>query len=217
MAKLCFPYHLSSIECQQLSALNVSQKIVEKGELILAQNTPLTEVFAIRAGSFKAYKHYQDGEQYIAGFYYPGDLLGIEALYQNRHSLNCVALETSAVCSINVEQLLKVSSKIVSLQKHLLEILAEKLTMQYMINPKSNVMARMASLLLSISSSHNRRGFSPKQFQLSMPRKDIAQYLGIANETVSRTLTQLNRQMIVKVDHKAVTLLDIDKLRRLAE
>ena len=181
----------------------------------MTEHAPMTEVIAVRSGSFKAYKDYDQGQEYILGFYFPGDIAGLEASFHGKHLFNLTALETSAVCSINYSQLIDASRKIPALQQHLLEILSEKLSLQYMINPQSRAIARMARLLLSISNSHQKRGLSATQFYLSMPRKDIAHYLGIAPETVSRLLTEMGRLGLVEAKQKEITLLDIAGLQEL--
>jgi CRP/FNR family transcriptional regulator len=59
------------------------------------------------------------------------------------------------------------------------------------------------------------RGFSAREFQLSMSRGDIANHLGLAVETVSRLFTRFQDEGLIATDHKAVSLLDTDKLQKL--
>ena len=71
---------------------------------------------------------------------------------------------------------------------------------------------RLASFLLSISSRFKRRGFSTTSFMLPMSRHDIAGYLGIAVETVSRLFKSFQEKGIVKINRKQVDILNMDKL-----
>jgi CRP/FNR family transcriptional regulator len=72
---------------------------------------------------------------------------------------------------------------------------------------------RLAAFLISLSSRFQRRGFSPNQFNLSMSRGDIGNYLGLALETVSRLFTRFQNEALLRVDRKHIELLDREKLR----
>lgn len=74
---------------------------------------------------------------------------------------------------------------------------------------------RLATFLLSISSRFKRRGFSATSFMLPMSRHDIAGYLGIAVETVSRLFKSFQEKDIVKINRKQVDILDMGKLNEM--
>ena len=67
---------------------------------------------------------------------------------------------------------------------------------------------RIALFLLSLSSRFSRRGYSDKEFILSMSRRDIASYLRLATETVSRVLARFQQRGLIKVDRKQVRITD---------
>jgi CRP/FNR family transcriptional regulator len=72
---------------------------------------------------------------------------------------------------------------------------------------------RLATFLLSISSRFKHRGFSPTSFMLPMSRHDIACFLGIAVETVSRLFKSFQEQGILKINRKQVDIMDMDQLK----
>ena len=72
---------------------------------------------------------------------------------------------------------------------------------------------RLASFLIGLSNRFRRRGFSANQFNLSMSRSDIGNYLGLALETVSRLFTRFQNEGLLRVDRKHIELLDRDRLR----
>jgi CRP/FNR family transcriptional regulator len=76
--------------------------------------------------------------------------------------------------------------------------------------------ARVANLLINIASRFHARGFSATQFNLSMSRQDIANYLGLTLETVSRCIGHLRDEKVLEVDGRYVHILDMPKLARLA-
>ena len=75
---------------------------------------------------------------------------------------------------------------------------------------------RIARLLCSLSIRFASRGYSSKEFNLSMSRRDIASNLRLATETISRVLARFQSAGIIKVNRKKVAILDENKLKELA-
>jgi CRP/FNR family transcriptional regulator len=73
---------------------------------------------------------------------------------------------------------------------------------------------RVICFLKNISDRNKKRGFSSVDFTLSMPRGDIANFLGMAPETISRLLAQLQDEKLVEFDRRNVHILDYDELAR---
>jgi CRP/FNR family transcriptional regulator len=80
---------------------------------------------------------------------------------------------------------------------------------------KKTAEEKLATFLLSLSRRFQDRGFSARDFQLSMSRGDIANHLGLAVETVSRLFTRFQDEGLIAAEHKTVSLLDTDKLQQL--
>ena len=74
----------------------------------------------------------------------------------------------------------------------------------------------MATFLTSLSARFNKRGFSAHQFHLTMSRNDIANYLGLAVETVSRLMTHMQDTGFIHVDRRFVSIVDMPGLHALA-
>jgi CRP/FNR family transcriptional regulator len=72
---------------------------------------------------------------------------------------------------------------------------------------------RLASFLLSLSSRMEERHWKDNEFNLSMPRQDIANYLGMAVETVSRLFATFQNEKIIDVDRRHITILDMQRLK----
>lgn len=78
--------------------------------------------------------------------------------------------------------------------------------------------ARVARFLVAVSSSYASLGFSKSSFELKMTRQDVASYLGTTMETVSRTLTALEKLGYIEVDYRLITIHvpeALEKLRRI--
>jgi len=75
---------------------------------------------------------------------------------------------------------------------------------------------RLATYLLRLSCYYNSRGYSCSQFNLPMPRHDLANFLGMAPETLSRMFAKLEKLKVVSVNRREVTIEDMDKLKGLS-
>ena len=82
---------------------------------------------------------------------------------------------------------------------------------------KMNAEERLAAFINNLSLRYSARGFSSKEFGLTMTRGDIANYLGLTVETISRLLGRFKKSGILSVQGKFITITDIEKLRTLAD
>ena len=197
LAQLCLPRGLNKEELEQLEGLVQRERPIEKGERLFNSGQAFKSLFAVRTGSIKTLIPTNDGEEQVIGFHMPGELLGFDALSRDIHTCTAVALETSSVCELPYKQLHDLCLKIPALSEHFMALMsneiAEEHEMMLMLGKKS-AEVKVASLLLNLSSRFHARGFSANQFNLSMSRHDIGNYLGLAVETVSRLLTHLHEE-----------------------
>jgi CRP/FNR family transcriptional regulator, anaerobic regulatory protein len=106
------------------------------------------------------------------------------------------------------------------LQRHFLQLMSREITQEQQIMSllgKSSAEARIASLLLSISTRNSSRNLSANMFLLPMSRTDIGNYLGLTIETVSRTFARLQKSAIIAVVKKEIEIKDIKGLQLLAK
>ena len=153
------------------------------------------------------------------GFHLPGELLGLGAIHVGHHPCGARALETASVCELPYHRLEELSRRIPSLQHQLLRIMsAEILHDQQLLTllGKKGAEERLAALLISLSDRYGERGFSYQEFHLSMSRSDIANYLGLAVETVSRLFTRFQDEGLLTAQRKYIRILDLQKMRELA-
>ena len=176
-------------------------------------------MYAVRNGCIKSYYINDDGQEQVTGFHLPGEIFGIDGIGHNRYINSATALETSAICDIPFPRLEELSATIPSLQRHFFQLMSREITNdQQLITQlsKNSAEERLATLILSISSRNARRQLSGSQLRLPMSRADIGNYLGLTVETVSRVFSRFQKKELLSVDKKEISILDIDKLRRLA-
>ncbi len=216
---ICLPLALESDDIRQLDEIIQRSKPLQKNQHLYREGDDFQSVFAVRSGTLKAYKTTDDGREQVTGFYFPGEILGMDGISNNAHASSAKALETAAICEIPFQSLEKLSSLMPTLQRHFFQLMSREITEdQQLITllSKNSADERVAALMLSISSRYARRKLSATQFRLPMSRVDIGNYLGLTVETVSRVFSRMQKMDILRVDNKEIEILDITGLQKMA-
>ncbi|KAA1193367.1 fumarate/nitrate reduction transcriptional regulator Fnr [Pseudohalioglobus sediminis] len=216
---ICLPLALESDDIQQLDDIIQRSKPLQKNQHLYREGDEFQSVFAVRSGTLKAYKTTDDGREQVTGFYFPGEILGMDGISNNAHASSAKALETAAICEIPFVSLEKLSALMPNLQRHFFQLMSHEITEdQQLITllSKNSADERVAALMLSISGRNARRKLSATQFRLPMSRVDIGNYLGLTVETVSRVFSRMQKMEVLRVDNKEIEILDPDGLRSIA-
>ncbi|MDF1796858.1 MAG: cyclic nucleotide-binding domain-containing protein [Coxiellaceae bacterium] len=212
---VCLPMGLSDQHMQTVSSLIDRSIMVERGEVLCRAGDEFTALYAVQSGAFKCTQLSSDGSEKLLAFHLPGELFGFDAISDQRYITTVKALETSTVCKIPFEQLLKVASELPILQKQMFCMMSGQMTREQFSSRQATAMQSLVGFLANLSSRYKRRGCSSTQFNLPMSREDVGNYLGLASETVSRLLTQLEKQQVISVRRRHITLLDQPQLQSL--
>lgn len=194
-------------------------KPLQKGQYAFRESQPFNSIFAVRSGALKVFSSTSDGREQITGFYFPGEILGLDGISNNHYESSAKALETSAICEIPFDRLGDLSAQVPSLQMQFFKLMSREIgSDQQLITLLSKHTAdeRLATFLLSISARNARRGLSATRFRLPMSRLDIGNYLGLTVETVSRSIGRLQKQGIIEVINKDIHIFDRDTLETVA-
>jgi CRP/FNR family transcriptional regulator len=216
---LCLPMGVADTDLDALESMLKPRRPVQRNEHLYRAGDHLTSIYAVRSGSVKTYSLTNDGREQITGFHLPGELIGLDAINDNTHPCSARALETASVCEMPFDQLETLAMRIPGLQHQLFRIMSRELKSdeQFMtLLGKKNADERLASFLVGLSNRFKERGYSPTEFNLSMSRNDIANYLGLAVETVSRLFSRLQADGIMTVDRKFIHITDLSRLNQLA-
>jgi len=219
ISQLCIPFSLNDNELRQLDTIIERKKPIQKKQLVFKENDPLIALYAIRSGSMKSYMLTTDGEEQITAFHLAGDLVGFDAITRMQHGNYAQALETSMVCEIPFNIVEELSGTMPKLRQQILRLMSDEIkSSQDMILTLSKKSAeeRLAAFLSKLSVRFSLRGFSSTEFKLSMTRGDIANYLGLTVETISRLLGRFQKSGLLIVKGKFITINDKKKLMQLA-
>lgn len=214
--ELCLPLGLHGDDLKRLDTIISRSHPIKKNDVIFRQGDHFEAFYAIRSGSVKTVTVANDGSEQITGFHLPGEIVGMDAITESCHPCTATALETTSYCAIPFTQLENLAGELSSLRHQLLRIMSQEISHDanlLMLLGKKTADERLASLLLSLSSRLSQRGFSATEFNLSMSRNDIANYLGLAVETVSRLFTRFQEKGLIKVDGKFVQILALEKIK----
>lgn len=216
---LCLPMGLESTDLDRLDDIIKRRQSVNKNNFLFRTGDPLKSIFAVRSGSFKTYLTNPDGTEQIVGFSLPGELLGMDAISENKHSCSAKALETSRVCEIPFDQLESLARDIPNLQHQFFRLMSKEIQQDQnlmLLLAQMPAETRLASFLLSMSERLNKRGYAANEFNLSMSRGEIANLLGMAVETISRLLSHFQDIGLLNVERKHISILKLDDLHQLA-
>ncbi len=203
---------LTQLEMNRLGGIIKKSSPYQRGESIFRQGDAFSSIYAVRAGMVKTTVVNANGAEQITGFYFPGELLGLNGLHEKAYLGTAMALETVSVCEIPFAKLDELSAMLPELRRQLMCRMSQEIADEQnmmLVLAKTSAEEKLGSFLLRLSHRFKRLGFSDTQFRLTMLRVDIGNYLGLAVETVSRTLTKLQQRSVIKVEGKEVTILDI--------
>jgi CRP/FNR family transcriptional regulator, anaerobic regulatory protein len=203
-------------ELTNMDALVEQPKPLHKNDFLYRDGDNARALFAVRSGCIKTMTESANGDEQIVGFHLPGELLGLDGFAEGVHSCNALALETSSVCELPLDQLESLCAELPGLQKQLRRIMGKEVSNDHkllLLLGKMTAEERLASFLLSMSSRMEERHWKDTEFNLSMPRQDIANYLGMAVETVSRLFATFQNEKIIDVDRRHITILDMSRLK----
>ena len=212
---LCLPVSLNKTELDSLDDIIERKKPLHKHDKLVKAGNKFNSLYAVRAGSFKSFVSSKDGEEQIIGFHFPGDIIGFDALRENAHQSYTQALETAMVCELPYETLDKMAVQFPKLRHQIMSFMSAEIKQDHdlmMLLNKRTAEERLIYFLAHLSKRFEDRGFSPRQYNLSMTRNEIGNYLGLTVETISRLLTRFQKEGIIKVDGKLITILDFEAM-----
>jgi CRP/FNR family transcriptional regulator len=186
------------------------------GDHVFREGDPFEAIAAVRAGTVKTYTIDRDGREHVLGFHLPGEVIGLNAIDGEHYPCNAVALDTVMLCRFSFPKISVLATRLPGLQQHLFRLMSRDIGNASLLAGDWTADERMAAFLVGLSRRLAARGFSPDRFQLTMARTDIANYLRLAPETVSRVLKRFQDDGLLKVDRRELELAARDKLEALA-
>lgn len=212
---ICLGRNLQPDELYTYSRAISQSKRLPKGHYLYRLSDPLETLFMILSGSVKSCRLDEDGNEQIVGFHIPGDLLGLDAIGSRSHPSSGIVLEDCFVCKIPYRLFDEKFSNIPRLQSELIHQAAQALRSEHqhtVFLRKNPADERLAMFLADLSRRLESRNYAYDRFDLSLSRRDIGNYLGLALETVSRSFSHLQNRGLITVHHRHVIIHDRGRL-----
>ena len=205
----CIPSCLSDDNLQAFDRIVLRGRPLRKGDHTFLAADPFRSIFVIRQGAIKTYYITEEGEEQVTGFFTAGDCFGFDGINTLKHTNSAKALERTQLCEIPFERLEQLCTRIHDLQHYAYQlasrqILQEQKLMQFV--GKRAAEARLAFLLLNYISRANAGHAIGRDTVLPMTRYDIANYLGLSVETVSRILSRMQQQGMIRLRGRHIAI-----------
>lgn len=215
LQKICFANGLLESDLKQLDGLVDRKPSLSKGELLFSSGDTFASLFAIRAGVIKVYSFDDNNMEVIHGFYLPGDIVGMEALAFKSHRFNAVALDVTTVCEIPFNQLADLANHIPNLNTQIFNLMSQEIVNSHLhssLLTQKTAEQRLAYFIYRMSLKYKSRGYLHTRFRLNILHRDVANYLNLTPETVSRILAKFNKEKIMSWKRKEVQVFDEELL-----
>jgi CRP-like cAMP-binding protein len=203
------------LETEQMAEImkTVQSVSYKKGEIIYHAGDESNSLYIVSKGKIRIYRLSESGKEQLVRILQPGDFTGELALFKAAtHESYAEAMTATQVCMINRSDLQKLLLKYPSISLKILSEFSnrldesEKQTTRFATEKVETRIALFLAEALEDPSESN-------EVELPMSKKDLASYLGTTPETISRKLTELEQQGLIKQkSHKRIEILDLDGL-----
>lgn len=177
-------------------------------------------IFVVQAGVLMTSVCDGEGAEQVLAFPMRGDVFGLDGIGQTRVIADVIALDNSRVIAVSFAQLADLSREHSALQRLVHRLFGREISGKremLRVLGSFNAEARVASFLIDLSHRYARLGVASEAFALPMRRQDMARYLGLQLETVSRAMSSLDQLGALAVEGKRVSIRDWNSLRRIAD
>jgi len=215
---ICKPIPLCNNQALSQILDNMEQRVsLHQGESLFHQNDTMNSLYAVTSGTIKLLSMTNSKHEQVTGFRFPGELLGDDAIYTRKHNTTAIASIDTSVCIIPINDIDNISKLIPSFQKLLIELIGKQchlLHTQFSAYiSQTTADEKLATFILNMK---ERTIDDDNIFQIPMNRGDIANYLGLRNETLSRILSKFQKNEIISINGKQLKILDTNALQTIS-
>ncbi len=203
---------LEQLDCRTFDDVVLREHPVVKGEILYQKGDPFRYLYLVHSGACASYANMASGTDQVMGYYLPGEIAGISTIGQSSYSHTTVALEKGSICRLDYSVLdRKISTdEFLHVQNYLLRAAAgyaEQLEWERSLMGLQTAEQRVTAFLLNLASRLKKRGLPWQDFRLPMSRSSMAEYLGLASETVIRVLQSLHNKQLINIKAKQISIL----------
>lgn len=220
LQELCLPAGIDGDDLARLDAAVRDKRVLERGRALYRSGDAFHALFVVRSGALKTFVLDGAAGEQVIGFHLPGEIVGIDALASGHHESQAQALERTSMCELPFSELERITSQIPALHRQLLRLIGREVIKEHehlVTMGQQQAQARLAIFLKSLAGRYETLRRNSKHLMLPMSRHDVASYLGLAVETVSRLFTRFEDMGVLAVQGKSVRVLRPDLLQQLCQ
>lgn len=218
LSELCLPAGIGNDDLERLDTAVRDKRTLDRGGVLYRDGDPFEALYVVRSGSLKTFVQDETGDVQILGFHLPGEIIGFDALASNRHVSQAEALERSSICELPYARLQQVTSEVPALHRQLMRVISREVIEEHrhmVMMGRQQAQEQLAIFLKGLADRYQRLQRDGTALTLSMSRYDIANYLGLVVETVSRLFSRLEEMGVLEVNRKSVRIRRPDLLAEL--
>lgn len=208
----------AALDRQEILALNAitTEVTLRPGQAVFHEDDEAHYVFNVTEGVVRLSKLLSDGRRQITGFLLPGDLVGIAM--GERYAYSAEAIGAVRLCRFPTDRLRQLFERYQKLETRLLGIACDDLVAaqdHMVLLGRMTARERLLRFLVSLTQRMADRGGAPDRVHLPMVRADIADYLGLTVEHVSRTFRALADDGLIRLATATdIELANLDRIHR---
>jgi CRP/FNR family transcriptional regulator len=187
------------------------------GQAVFYEGDAAEHIYNVVDGIIRLSKLLSDGRRLVSGFLVPGDFLGFAR--DDVYTYTAEAVHAAALCRMPRLKFRLVAERYPHLERHVLSRASSEIVEaqeQMLLLGRRSPLEKLATFLLRFRARAERQGAAHAALKLDMPRADIADYLGVTTETVSRAFTRLRSEGCIALpDPYTVVFTDLDRLRQM--
>lgn len=219
--QLCISAGIDENNTEKLNEIVKSSGPYDLGDVIYRRGDTFKSLYVIQCGIAKSETSSVEGRKQVTGFYFPGDLIGMESISTNIHPCDVIAIEKTWVCEIPFHKLEALSSNYPTLQHELFMRMGQKIyhdEYNCLVNRNESAEKRMLCFLTDLYKKLQCSAYvTDNCLSLPMAKVDLASYLGLQPETLSRTLKQLDKKGYIINTVKHIEFVDLDRMIKVTE
>ncbi|MDD2762031.1 MAG: Crp/Fnr family transcriptional regulator, partial [Methylomonas sp.] len=213
--KYCVADYLIGKRLKNAEQFQIRNSSHRPDETVFCQGQRINALFFVKSGSVKNVYTDEDGEQQILGFHFSGEIVDPISLQHANHLSSLITLENTLLCAFPLHLVQEGCDKLPTFSVHIRNRSEAESRQRHetllSIN-RRGALDRLAAFLLDMSLRQNLVHDNSASLRLPMTRADIANYLGLAPETVSRTFSKFKEQGLILAQKKYIRINDIEKL-----
>ncbi len=195
----------------------ITRKFYKKGEMIFFEGDTSDKLHVITEGKVKVFKYTKEGKEQILYIVGSGDFLGdLSLLKKDEFKFNAEALEDVDMCQLTKDDFDKIVNENPEISLKILEVLYERISkLENLVQSLStkDIESRISGLLLSFIKDFGVAENKTIRLELPLSREDMANYIGVTRETISRKLNAMQEEGIIDlVGNKTIVLKNLEYL-----